>query len=374
MTAAAVDAVMMPRFDRPPRGETTRASIFEAVPTSIRAWGAGFAPPASPIEEVRATAARVARSNISVLLLGETGVGKEVFARTIHQGSRRANRPFVAINCGGLSETLLDSELFGHERHSFTGAATAKTGLFEAADGGTLFLDEIGEMPLEMQTKLLRVLETREVRPLGSLRSRTVDVRLLAATNLDIESAAEKGLFRPDLMYRLNAVTLTIPPLRDRKDELPQLVEAFLAQVSIDEGVRLPAVSREAMECLHQHRWPGNIRELRNVVERAVLLCDGPAILPEHLRLDARPVQDRPIPLHRYTDEKIRILAALDACGRNQGRAAKLLGISRRKLISRLDHFKIPRPIKEYVADASEPGSSRPGFAAEPGAPKSAYA
>lgn len=307
----------------------------------------------SAMMRVRAMATRAARSNISVLLLGETGVGKEVLARAIHDSSPRAARPFIALNCGGLTTTLLDSELFGHEKNSYTGAGAAKTGLIEAADGGTLFLDEVGEMPLEMQAKLLRVLETRDVRPVGGLRTRAVDIRLLAATNVDIEAAVAKGTFRSDLKYRLNTLTLTIPPLRDRPDELAELVERLLSRASRDEGRETPEVSPGAMRCLYQHHWPGNIRELRNVIDLAVLLCDGPTILPEHLQIEPR---GRPMlvaiagglaPAANDCEERRRIVEALEACARNQTRAARLLGISRRKLINKLDLYKLPRPVKE---------------------------
>jgi DNA-binding NtrC family response regulator len=329
-----------------------RAAVEETPPfggrTTIRAAGA--------MTSVRGMAARAARSNISVLLLGETGAGKEVLARSIHEWSLRSAGPFVAINCGGMSDTLLDSELFGHERNAFTGAGGAKIGLFEAADGGTLFLDEIGEMPLAMQSKLLRVLETREVRPLGGLRSRAVDVRFLAATNVDLEAALTTGAFRSDLMYRLNTLTLTIPPLRARTDELPNLVETFLARAPLEEGRELPDVSPEAMSCLERYHWPGNIRELRNVIDRAVVLCDGPTILPEHLQIEARQsptlvafAGGLATPEGR-TDERACIIEALDTCGRNQTKAAKLLGISRRKLITKLDFYKLPRPVKLYHA------------------------
>jgi DNA-binding NtrC family response regulator len=329
-----------------------RTAAFEEAPAND----------VSAMTHVRAMAARAARSRISVLMLGETGVGKDVLARQIHAASPRAEGPFVAINCGGMSASLLDSELFGHERHAFTGAVGAKVGLVEAADGGTLFLDEIGEMPLAMQAKLLRVLETREVRPVGGLRGRSVDVRFLAATNVDIEAAVAKGTFREDLMYRLNTLTLSIPPLRERRDELPGIVETFLAGAQPGSGGLPLRVSPEAMSELFRHDWPGNIRELKNVIERAVVLCDGVTILPEHLMLDGsrRPELDpppdapapspEPAPPGDQAPERSRIVDALEACARNQTKAARLLGISRRTLVSRLDFYKLPRPMKDYAA------------------------
>jgi two-component system response regulator AtoC len=330
---------------------------FAEAPSAGGRWMTVREP--SAMTHVRAMAARAARSNISVMLLGETGVGKEVLAQAIHESSPRAARPFVAINCGGMNATLLDSELFGHEKNAFTGAAAAKIGLVEAADGGTLFLDEIGDMPSDMQAKLLRVLETREVRPLGGLRSRPVDVRFLAATNVDIEVAVANGTFRADLMYRLNTLTLTIPPLRERTDELPGLVETLLARVCHEGGRERLEVSPEAMSCLYQHHWAGNIRELLNVIDRAVVFCDGPTILPRHLQLQTRrvpqlvPFPGGPAPAANDGAERTRIVEALDACGRNQTRAARLLGISRRTLITRLDFYKLPRPTKGYQSGAA---------------------
>jgi DNA-binding NtrC family response regulator len=320
----------------------------------------------SAMTRLRATVARAARANVSILLLGETGVGKEVTARSIHDSSPRARGPFIALNCGGMSASLLDSELFGHEKHAFTGAMAAKVGLIEAAQGGTLFLDEVGEMPMAMQCKLLRTLETREVRPVGGLTNRPVDVRILAATNVDIEEAVAKGTFRADLMYRLNTLTLTIPPLRARRDELPGLTEAFLDRARRDTGRETLRLSTEAMARLYSHDWPGNIRELRNVIDRAVLLCDGDEIRPQDLLLDAKRVApDEPgrRPSHLVSlptsaapgaaSERDRILQALDACGRNQTKAAQLLGISRRSLVAKLDRYQLPRPQKQYDAGAA---------------------
>jgi hypothetical protein len=250
------------------------------------------------MRRVRAMAARAAPSNINVLILGEMGVGKDVLARLIHQMSPRASEPFVALNCASLPESLMESELFGHEKSAFTGAATAKVGLFESANGGTVFLDEIGEMPPAMQAKLLQAIELREVRPVGSTRTRPIDVRFLSATNVNIEAAVAKGTFRADLMYRLNTLTLAIPPLRERKDEIGVLAEAFVAQTWRDLGrAGSPAISPEAMGCLLGYTWPGNIRELKNVMERAVVLCDDPEILPEHLPLEKmRPARAQAVP------------------------------------------------------------------------------
>jgi DNA-binding NtrC family response regulator len=333
----------------------------EAVPTLGGRWtmGAGL----GAMEDVRARAMRAARARISVLLLGETGVGKEVLARQIHEASPRAARPFVAINCGGMSETLLDSELFGHERGAFTDAVAARKGLFEVADGGTLFLDELGEMPLGMQAKLLRFLDSREVRPLGGVRSRVVDVRFVAATNVDLHAAVARGDFRSDLMYRLNTLTLCVPPLRERRDELDGLVETLLARVCRENERAVPVVSGEARARLAAHDWPGNVRELRNVLELAVVLCDGGVVEAEHLQIESRKgrhlfaldggVEDGALALGDGGDERETIVRALDLCGRNQTKAARLLGISRRKLITKLDLYKVPRPVKSYARAVS---------------------
>ncbi len=304
------------------------------------------------MNRVRALAMRAAPSSINVLILGEMGVGKDVLARAIHQMSKRADKPFLRINCGGIPEALLESELFGHEKGAFTGASTSKPGLFEAANGGTVFLDEIGEMPMPMQVKLLQVLETREVRPVGGrLEGRPIDVRFISATNIDIEAAVRRGTFRGDLMYRLNTLTLAIPPLRERVDELAPLVATFLAQLGpeLGRGEEL-TVSAEAMACLRAYSWPGNIRELKNVIERAILLCDGREIAPEHLPPDT--VGSRPartlVPLEDPEEraDRQRILDALEACAGNQKRAAARLGISRTTLSARLDLYGIPRPQK----------------------------
>ena len=225
----------------------------------------------------------MARANINVLLLGETGVGKEVLARAIHAHSPRSKGPFLGINCAALAESLLESELFGSEKGAFTGAL-ARPGLFEAAGGGTVFLDEIGELPLGTQAKLLRVLEERKVTRLGSTRHASIDVRFVSATNRDVEADSRQGRLRPDLYFRLNGVALTIPPLRDRPREIDALAASFLSAACQDlERTSPPAISPAALELLRRHAWPGNIRELRNVIERAAVMCTESTILPEHL-------------------------------------------------------------------------------------------
>jgi len=332
-------------------------------------------------------ASRVAQSPISVLVRGETGAGKELLAETIHRRSPRAQGPFVCINCAAFSETLLESELFGHARGAFTGALRSKPGLIETAHGGTLFLDEVGEMPQAVQVKLLRVLEDRQVLSVGGLEPRSVDVRFIAATHQDLEAAVVRGTFRQDLYFRINGFTLTIPPLRERVAEIGALSRFFIEHFASEQGLRPPALTPEAQALLEKHSWPGNIRELRNVMGRAVVLCQGEAIEPEHLIFDSSqrvfaptppfppapvlspaPASAHPTPVRtpslpsapRPTPapapaggtlgediaalERQRILAALDQCGGNQTRAAELLGISRRTLVTRLSVYGIPRP------------------------------
>lgn len=293
--------------------------------------------------------ARVARSELSVLVGGETGVGKEVFARRIHERSARADGPFVPLNCGALSEELLASELFGHEQGAFTGAQTTKTGLLETAAGGTVFLDEVGEMPMSQQVKLLRVLEERMVMRVGGLQARPIDVRFVSATNRDLRQEVAAGRFREDLYYRLNGITLRIPPLRERIGEIPGLSREFLAGAATKAGLRTPPpLSAEALAALERHPWPGNVRELKNVIERAVVLAGDEPVGVEHLFEDlgdALPSATE-LPQRGEVDERTRIVQALQQCAGNQTRAAELLGVSRRTLGTWMDRHAIARPQK----------------------------
>ena len=226
---------------------------------------------------------RVAKSNSSVLILGETGVGKERLAHVLHRESPRKNGPFIAIHCGALPESLLESELFGHEQGAFTGATRARRGCFELAHQGTIFLDEIGEMPLHLQSKLLRVLENHKIRRVGSEKFITVDVRIMAATNRDLEEEVKAKQFRRDLYYRLNVVSLTVPPLRERIEDIPELVESYIEYLAPRIGCEVSDIADEALEALYDYTWPGNVRELINVIERAMLLCENDVITTDDL-------------------------------------------------------------------------------------------
>jgi two-component system response regulator AtoC len=298
---------------------------------------------APAIERAQRLLERVAPGDIAVLLTGETGVGKEVFAERLHAKSKRAGKPLLRLNCGGFTETLLDSELFGHEKGSFTGADKAKPGLLENADGGSVFLDEIGELPLGMQARLLRVLQDKKVQRVGALEPRAIDVRFMSATNRDLSQEVTAGRFRQDLYYRLNGVTIWIPPLRERIAEIAPFAKQFLAEAN-------PAlkIARGTLARLENHDWPGNIRELRNVIERAALIAHGDEITEEDLQLAPAAVEapSSSGSLHADVDalEKRRILEALEACGGNQTRAAQKLGISRGTLVSRLKQYGITRP------------------------------
>ncbi len=244
----------------------------------------------SIIEEVK----MVANSRSNVLILGETGTGKELIARAIHYNSKRSSEPFVAINCSAIPENLLESEFFGHSKGAFTGAVYSKRGLFDEADKGTVFLDEIGDLSHHLQVKLLRVLDDREIRPVGALQSKKVDVRFIAATNMDISNAVKEGRFREDLYYRLNVINLKLPPLRARGKDIQILAEYFLEKYSVEMGGKAKSIDEETLSVLNNYYWPGNIRELQNVIERAVILCDSTTIRLDHLPEELREAE----PLH----------------------------------------------------------------------------
>ncbi len=299
--------------------------------------------------------ATVAPTDVSVLIIGETGAGKELFAEEIHRQSKRSRARLLRINCASFTAQLLESELFGHERGAFTGASSAKVGLIESANGGTVFFDEIAEMPLDLQARLLRVLEDRRVRPVGAVSERAVDVRFIAATHQPLEELAKRGAFRKDLFYRLAGVVIEVPPLRERREEIPALIERFAAAV----GAQPVRVSPAAMELLSSWDWPGNVRELRNVVERAALLAAGREIGAEHLpRALVRRDSDAATPAapkmrsELEALERQRIVEALARCNGNQSRAAAMIGMPRRTFVARLDAYGIPRP-RKGAADES---------------------
>jgi len=359
----------------PRDGQTPEALMARS---SERLRGKEIPPPVEGVviedprmRRVYGLAQSAARGNIGVLILGETGVGKDVMAQEIHRMSPRAKAPFVAINCAAVSEGLLESELFGHEKGAFTGATEAKAGLLETAPGGTVFLDEIGDMPAKLQATLLRVIQTKQLQRVGSLKTRPIDVRFIAATHRDLEAEIAAGRFRQDLYYRLNGITLYIPPLRERRSEILPLVRSFAAQFSREADRACPEISPEAARVLETYPWKGNVREVRNVVERALLLCEGPEILPEHLPIETMaansiafaPAAPPPVAIASMPaaadsarptvpmsaaagEEKERILRVLAECAGSQTRAAKVLGIARSTLIARLDEYGVPRPRK----------------------------
>jgi len=362
------------------------------------------------MQRVYELAGRAAQSDISVLIMGETGVGKELLAAEVHARSRRSGRPLLQLNCAALSESLLESELFGYEKGAFTGANAARPGLFEATNGGTIFLDELGDMALSTQVKLLRVLEDRQIRRIGANRSVVVDVRFIAATNRDLEQDVARGRFRADLYYRISGIALHIPPLRERITEIEPLARHFLRTFCFANSVALPELTEAAADALRLYPWPGNVRELKNVMERAPFLSSGQAIEAEHIPRaaavedlfaenettdvfnptelsslrsrtattprnglvlpqatpprrpppteldwdeiqDVRPLQMPPTAPTHGASERERVIQALQAADGNQTRAAAILGVSRRTLINRLESFSLPRPRKRAEGD-----------------------
>lgn len=353
--------VLLSSTHRPPPGSPSSSRVDRIVvsPSMIKLYE---------------LAGEVAAAPTSLLLLGETGAGKDVLARSVHERSPRNSAPFVGINCAALPENLLESELFGYEKGAFTGAVAAKPGLLESAEGGTVFLDEVGEMPASIQAKLLRVLEEHQVLRIGALKLRPVDFRLIAATNRNLHTEMAAGRFRSDLYYRINGLSLHVPPLRERQEEIAPLVAHFAQRAAETFAKPVPAFSPNALKLLMQYGWPGNIRELRNVVQRAVLLCRGSEITAEYLAQDLgepsqpsddfaveltqpRPIQpslevEPPPPTGQGTSlqdeltaiESRRIVDALEACAGNQTRAAQMLGMTRRAFIVRLNRYNIRRP------------------------------
>src|ERR1700683_165377 len=306
-----------------------------------------------PMQEIMHQIEMAAPSTASVLITGETGSGKEMAARTIHQLSPRAERPFVAINCSAIPESLMESEIFGHERGAFTGAAERRLGCFELADGGTLLLDEIGEMPAPTQAKLLRVLEDGKIRRLGSKSETSVNVRVLAATNREPEQAVSKGDLRQDLFFRLNVFRVQIPPLRDHKEDIPPLTEQLLAELAAKHGKKVSGTSADTMDLFKSYPWPGNVRELRNVLERALIVCDREVINRAHLPPDfghapasasASQLSALRFPIGTTVEaaERELIQQTLTATN-NKTRAAEILGISLKTLHNKLKEYEAAR-------------------------------
>ena len=317
--------------------ELLREQIGERVPFG------GIMGCSPAIEEALNVVARAAPSRATVLLHGESGTGKELMARAVHEASPRAGRPFVAVNCAALNKGLIESELFGHEKGAFTGADARRTGRFEQADGGTLFLDELAEIPLDVQVKLLRVLQERTIERVGSGVAIAVDVRLIGATNRDLAALVAHGAFREDLFYRLNVVAVDLPPLRQRKGDIPLLVNHFLARYAAENDKAVGEISKEALELLTRYAYPGNVRELQNIVERAVVMARGAVVtcadLPAEVQKAApAPVADT-LPAQVEELEKKAIAQALERAGGVQSQAAELLGLTERNLRYKLKKY-----------------------------------
>jgi two-component system, NtrC family, response regulator AtoC len=345
-----------------PEDGTTVETLIGAVRQSLRTGRTSRDLSSAPLENepivldaamkrVYALVDRIADSPMTVLILGETGVGKEGVAEAIHKKSSRRDKPLIKLNCAALPETLLESELFGYERGAFTGADKRKVGFFEAADGGTLFLDEIGEMPLPLQAKLLRVLERKMITRVGGTAEIATNARVVAATHRDLETEVRAGRFRQDLMYRIGGFTIVVPPLRDRQAEILPLADHFARQAAAEQGRPAPTLADDARDALGGYTWPGNVRELKNAIERALVLCGDQitaADLPEKLR-DAR---QRVAPVAGAADmrghlaevERAAIVAALEAEEQNQTRAARRLGLSRRALIYKMEKYGLKPP------------------------------
>ena len=308
------------------------------------------------IEDVRQTVGKVARSQAPVYITGESGSGKELVARQIHELGPRASGPFVPVNCGAIPGELMESEFFGHKKGSFTGAAADKDGLFQAANGGTLFLDEVADLPMHMQVKLLRVIQEKAVRPIGARQEVPVDVRVLSATHKNLARLVEQGTFRQDLFYRINVIEVRVPPLRERREDIPLLASRFLDRIAPDWGVEKPQLSARSIEALKAYDFPGNVRELENILERAVALCENSTIEPEALRLTPRTAAGGALPagiadpkvaagasLDDYIDnlEREALLKALQETRYNKTAAAKNLGITFRALRYKLKKLGI---------------------------------
>ena len=342
VVARADQALSRGSVERPSAGKEEDGGpgdFTEAEP----AWGDGLVLADRAMVKLFAVARRVAAAQSAVLVAGETGTGKEVIAERIHRQSARAAGPFLRLNCASLPEALIESELFGHERGAFTGAERRRTGYFEAANGGTLLLDEIGEMPANVQAKLLRVLERRAVVRVGGTDEVAVDVRIICATNRDLRREVEEGRFRQDLYYRISTFTLEVPPLRERPTEIVLLAELFAARFARELGLAHPRLGVDVLEALSAHAWPGNVRELRNAMEHAVVMANGESLRREHLPASFAGSPGTPagpgIRGRVEEMERAELVAALAAEGGNRTRAAKRLGLSRRALLYKIGKY-----------------------------------
>jgi formate hydrogenlyase transcriptional activator len=319
------------------REEIDRSSMFEEIVGSSK-----------PIGQLLKQVEKVAPSDSTVLILGETGTGKELIARALHRRSKRANRPFIRVNCAVIPQSLIASELFGHERGAFTGALQRRVGRFEAADGGTLFLDEVGELPMETQIVLLRVLQEKEFERVGSNHPISVDVRVIAATNRDLRAAVAAGTFRADLFYRLNVFPIAVPSLHDRVDDIPLLVEYFVARYSKEAGKSIRHIGKRTLESLRRYHWPGNIRELQNIVERAVILSETDTFVVDDSWLKGESAESSPKRgLSALEDSEVEMIEAAlaETHGRISGLsgAAAKLGIPRQTLESKIRRLGIDK-------------------------------
>lgn len=362
---SAVEAIKQGAFDyvtKPFDQEEIAQVVGKALATESRnarthlisdgSAGKGIIGESAPLREVFALIEKVAPSPTTVLVTGESGTGKELVARALHERSPRADGPFIQINCGAIPENLFEAELFGYEKGSFTGAVTSKPGRFEIADGGTLFLDEVGELPKDMQVKILRALQQGQIDRVGGVRTLDVDVRVIAATNVDLAQAVAAGEFREDLFYRLNVIPIHLPPLRERYEDIPLLVEHFLRRFNERLGKDVKRVAPDALAALLEHNWPGNIRELENLMERSVLLIEGDTIhlsdlpglrrgsapAPQGEDLDEMGLKEY-VRVHTAKLERVRIQRVLEAEDGNVTRAARRLGISRKSLQTKMKEY-----------------------------------
>ncbi|MDT5121545.1 MAG: hypothetical protein QOC96_1027 [Acidobacteriota bacterium] len=352
---SAKDALRRGAFDylqKPYDRDTLLETIRRAL-KKLDALDAEIISASAEMEAVKKMILKVARSSSPVLIRGESGTGKELIARSIHNQSPRVTEMFQAVNCAAINENLLESELFGHEKGSFTGAHAEKKGLFEVADRGTLFLDEIGELDIGMQAKLLRALQEREIRRVGGTRTMKVDVRVVAATNRDLRAMVSDGRFRDDLYYRINVLSVDVPPLRERRDDIPVLIDYFLKKHTRNTSRLVRGLTPETKRMMQNYSWPGNVRQLESAIERAILLCEGDLItvedLPLEVRQESRPVSEGAFKLPAegisFEDvERSLIMQAMEQTDYNITKSAKLLGLTFRTLQYRLEKFGIKRP------------------------------